>query len=195
MEFRTLKNFENYYIISNTGIIKSVDRYVNCGIKYNNKVLKKGKEIKPIIVKGYYNVSLSKNGKSKQYSIHRLVAQTFIPNPNNLPQVNHIDGNKLNNCVSNLEWCTAKHNINESYRIGLHSKKSIMNSINAMNKKTRKKIVQIKNNNIIKIYESLTQAEKNTNIKIDNISACLNNRSKTAGGYIWKYESEVNYEK
>lgn len=68
---------------------------------------------------GYMYVSLIINGKRKNYTIHRLVAETFVPNPNNLPTVNHIDGNKLNNHYSNLEWCTIKYNHEHALRIGL----------------------------------------------------------------------------
>lgn len=71
---------------------------------------------------GYMNVSLYKNGKQKQYKVHRLIAQAFIPNPQNKEQVNHIDGNKTHNVVWNLEWCTCKENINHAIKIGLNPK-------------------------------------------------------------------------
>lgn len=93
------KNIENYpnYQISNYGTVKNL----------HNKCLKPYKDIW-----GYLRVTLSNNGKVKHYKIHRLVAEAFIPNPNNLPQINHKDENRLNNCVDNLEWCTAKYNSN-----------------------------------------------------------------------------------
>lgn len=76
--------------------------------------------MKPIInEKGYYRVDLSKERKSKRFRIHRLIAKTFIPNPNNFPEVNHINGNKKDNCINNLEWCTHKHNMKEAYKLGL----------------------------------------------------------------------------
>lgn len=76
--------------------------------------------MKPIInEKGYYRVDLSKERKSKRFRIHRLIAKTFIPNPNNFPEVNHINGNKKDNCINNLEWCTRKHNMKEAYKLGL----------------------------------------------------------------------------
>lgn len=68
---------------------------------------------------GYVRVSLQVNGRSKKMSVHRLVAKTFIPNPDNLPQVNHMDGDKQNNHVSNLEWCSGEHNIRHAYKLGL----------------------------------------------------------------------------
>ena len=71
---------------------------------------------------GYLAVKLWKNGKCKQHYIHRLVAETFIPNPNNYPEINHIDGDKHNNVVSNLEWCNRKMNVQHSYDTGLKPK-------------------------------------------------------------------------
>jgi hypothetical protein len=68
---------------------------------------------------GYLLVKLYKNGKGRKFKIHRLVSEIYIPNPNNLPQVNHIDGDKSNNHVSNLEWCTPSHNIKHAYNTGL----------------------------------------------------------------------------
>lgn len=85
-----------------------------------------GKRGKPLIGHvdrcGYKEVLLSENGVTNQYRVHRLIAETFIPNPNNLPCVNHKDGNKLNNCVDNLEWCTYSDNTKHAYNKGLQQK-------------------------------------------------------------------------
>lgn len=88
------------------------------GIVVNTKT---NKVLKPYVSKrGYYRVKLyTVEHSAKMFQVHRLVAQAFIPNPNNLPEVNHIDGNKLNNCVDNLEWCTAKDNTKHAYENGL----------------------------------------------------------------------------
>ena len=84
---------------------------------------KRGKPLKGHIDRcGYHEVLLSENGKTNQYRVHRLVAETFLPNPSNLPCVNHKDGNKLNNHISNLEWCTKSENIKHSYKNGLQTK-------------------------------------------------------------------------
>ena len=93
-------NYKGKYQISNLGRVKAL----------NYRRTKKEKIITLKKSKGYYQVSLWKNGKRKIFLVHRLVAQTFIPNPDNLPQVNHKDENKLNNCVNNLEWCTQAYN-------------------------------------------------------------------------------------
>ena len=88
---------------------KEIEGWEDYTIDINGNVFskRKNKYLKPIKNKcGYYNISLNKNKHRKECSIHRLVAETFIPNPNNYPVVNHIDGNKSNNNVDNLEWCT-----------------------------------------------------------------------------------------
>lgn len=100
--FRPIKNFEDYEV-SNWGNVYS---------KRTHKMLK------PFITgKGYLKVNLNVGGKRIHCRVHRLVAQAFIPNPQNKPQVNHIDGNKLNNSFTNLEWCTNQENVSKAYAI------------------------------------------------------------------------------
>lgn len=117
-----IKGFEGVYEVSSLGGIRSLDRTVTQ--KYDRKVRKRffrGTLIKPVTVKGYKKVSLS-NGletKRKLVSIHRIVAIAFIPNPQNLPQVNHKDGDKAECRVTNLEWCTGSENILHAFRLGL----------------------------------------------------------------------------
>ena len=108
------------YKISNTGIIRSVDRYVNNS--NTTKRLVKGKIVPQNIRSDtceYLHVNIWKNNKGKNYSTNRLVALTFIPNPDNKPMVNHIDGNKLNNNAYNLEWCTCSENHKHAFKTGL----------------------------------------------------------------------------
>lgn len=100
-------NYKGIYKISNLGRIKSLERLDNKGRTVHEKILSSCKR-----PDGYYTVGLSINGKAKSFLIHRLVALTFIPNPDNLPEINHKDENKSNNCVDNLEWCTSKYNCN-----------------------------------------------------------------------------------
>ena len=115
----------------------------------------------------------------KIFAIHRLVSQAFIDNPNNLPQVNHIDENKLNNSVTNLEWCTNKYNINYGTR-----KERI-------SEKKGRKIIQLdKDDNIIKVWNGTCQASKELKINEGNIWEACNNKRKTAGKYKWKYKEE-----
>lgn len=149
--FANLKGYENLYLISNYGTIKSVDKEV----KNKNGYRKiKGKILKPKIDKyGYYKIGLTKNKKQKFHTIHRLVAETFISNPNNYPIINHKDGNKQNNHTSNLEWCDYKQNILHAYKIGLKTGKSCRHIGNKNpNKKLDEKevlnIINDKKNNI-----------------------------------------------
>lgn len=114
--WKDIEGYEGLYQASNLGQIKSI-QYFNHA---NNKSYTRNKILKPIInEKGYYRVDLYKERKSKRFRIHRLIAKTFIPNPNNFPEVNHINGNKKDNCINNLEWCTHKHNMKEAYKLGL----------------------------------------------------------------------------
>ena len=104
-EWKDIKGYEGIYQISNKGRVKSLG---------NNKT-KKEKILRPRKINGYFSVRLCKKGeKPKEFNIHRLVAEHFIPNPDNLPVVNHKDENKLNNNVENLEWCTVAYNVNYS---------------------------------------------------------------------------------
>lgn len=157
-------------------------------ITKDGKVFSKrnGKELKGCVDNaGYRKVSPRINGKKYQLKVHRLVALKYIPNPNNYKQINHIDGNKLNNNINNLEWCTAKHNIAHAHKSGL-----------ATNDHLKKKVKQIDVNTgaIIKTYNSYREASKKTGISETNISAVCRkykpsnrpNPRKTAGGYLWE---------
>lgn len=112
--WKDIKNFEGLYQISHLGRVKSVDRIVVIEDQKNNRVYEKHfpECIKAtnLDTKGYVIVTLKKNGKSSRHRIHRLVAEAFIPNSNNLPQVNHLNENKKDNHISNLEWCTDEYN-------------------------------------------------------------------------------------
>lgn len=120
--WRDIENFEGLYQVSNLGNVRSVDRvlkqrnrFSECNHFYRGIVLKAKKS-----ACGYYRVVLSKDYKSYNKSVHKLVAEAFITNPNNYPCVNHIDGNKENNNANNLEWCTYGHNNREARRMGLN---------------------------------------------------------------------------
>jgi hypothetical protein len=110
-EFRDIKDYENLYQISNFGKVKSLERIIknNGGLYHKKEII-----LTPVNSRDYPCVGLSKNGKSTLSKIHRLVAEAFIPNPQNKKTVNHKDGNKLNNYVWNLEWATSKEQMNHS---------------------------------------------------------------------------------
>lgn len=156
--WRDCKGYEGKYQVSNLGRIWSVK---------NQKYLTPN-----IHTKGYLKVTMvAKNGKVKQEYIHRLVALSFIDNPDNLPQVNHKDENKLNNCVDNLEWCTCKENINYGTRT---------------ERQAEKRRVTIECVELGKIFKSITEASKETNIPISCISKACSGLQETAGGKHWK---------
>lgn len=171
--FKPIKGYEGLYEVSNLGNVKSVCK--------NGKGIGIGKSrkeviLKPIMNKGYLRVNLSKNGVIKHFSIHRLVAEAFLPNPNNYPEVNHKDENKTNNTIDNLEWCDSKYNNNYGTR-------------NERINKTRSKSVRqyFLNGTLFATYKSIGEACRSTNINTGNISACCNKKQKTAGGFIWKF--------
>jgi len=113
-QWKDVPNYENLYQISNFGNARSLDR---CS---KNKVLLKGKPIKLNADKfGYFRFTVTKGNSSKTLRIHRLVGELFIPNPFNLPQLNHKNGNKEDNCKDNLEWCSDSDNKKHAYSIGL----------------------------------------------------------------------------
>lgn len=125
---------------------------------------------------GYEYVLMVKNGKYKQYKVHRLVAEAYIPNPENKPFVNHKDCNRSNNCFANLEWCTQKENINYSQKIN--------SSYNDRNKGVQQ---FDKNNKLLATYKSISDASRITGIKVSSISYSANGQRKTGGGYIWRF--------
>ena len=117
--WKDIEGYEGRYQVSNCGRIRS---FLTKGVRNNVEIYDENYHImKPVHnIFGYCVVRLYKNDGGKAFAVHRLVARAFIPNPNNLPQVNHIDGNKQNNNSNNLEWVTAKENIAHSFSTGLH---------------------------------------------------------------------------
>lgn len=166
--WKDIKDYEGLYQVSNLGRVKSLANRSN---HKKELILKQHK------YKGYYKVNLCKNGKRKLCSVHRLVAEAFIQNPENLPCVNHKDENKLNNCIENLEWCT--HGYNNSYGTRLER----------VFKKLSKKVLQYDlNGNFIKEYSSVSEAAKYVNGSAANICSVISGRYRYAYGSLWKYK-------
>ena len=168
--WKDIPGYENYQI-SNLGNVKSLN-YLRTG---KEKLLKPG-----LSSSGYYFVPLCKNGEKKYFRVHRLVALAFIPNPDNKPCVDHINGDRLDNREKNLRWCTNKEN--QNYPLARKNK------IN--NPKLSKPILQIDINTgkIINEYPSIMEVERQLEIAGGNISNCCNGKLKTAYGYYWRYK-------
>lgn len=147
----SIEGFEEYgnYEVSNLGKIR------NC---ISNKILK------PRVLKsGYLLVCLSTNGKAKNFYLHRLIALAFLPNPNNFTDVDHINSDKTNNAIDNLQWLSHENNVKKS---------------------NNKQVLCIELN---RIFESTTEASKQLGLEQCNISRCCNGERKTCGGYHWDF--------
>lgn len=173
--WKDVKEYKGLYQVSNLGNIKSLDKKDSLGRKV------KGKKMKPIKRKdGYLDITLHKDGKGKHFLLHRLIAEAFIENKNNSNEINHIDENKTNNKVENLEWCNRSYNIN--YGLANKSRR-----ITLLNKRGKKIIQYDKSGNMIKIYPSLMQVVRELNLNRSHLSQACNGKRKTCGGYYWKY--------
>lgn len=139
---------------------------------------------------GYYRIGLWKNSKIVHKSIHRLVAEAFIPNPENKCDVNHKNGIRTDNMVENLEWTTRSENIQHAYRVlGNQPNKPWSNKFGKDHNRSRK-VVQIKNGKTIAEFGGLLEAERETRINHACISMCCTGKRHSAGGFQWKYKEE-----
>lgn len=160
-----VKNYEGLYEVSDKGRVKSIG--------YGDYRI-----LRPLKTKnGYLRVWICKNGEKEKCYIHRLVAQTFIHNPNNLPEVNHKDEDKTNNSVQNLEWCDQKYNINYGTRTQRQSEK------------LSKPILQYtKSGKLVREWKSLHDVERNLGYNHCSISKCCKGKLKSAYNFIWKFK-------
>lgn len=163
--WKDIKGYEGLYQISNLGRVKSLPRAYRCVFSTKEIIMKPSTNIA-----GYLQINLNSEGNLKNYKIHRLVAEAFIPNPENKPQVNHIDEDKTNNLASNLEWVTAKENNNHGTR-NCRISKSVACS-----------------NGII--YSSITEAAQSLGLHTGHISKVCKGIRKSTCGYTFKYINE-----
>lgn len=180
--WKDIKGYEGYYQISNLGNVKSLRDFKNKKIICREKILKNH-----INKNGYVYIGLCKDKNHKTHRVHRLVAQTFIDNPDNLPQVNHIDGDKSNNCVDNLEWCTRSQNQIHAYKHNLSKiTTKRMESFMKNRKDNSKKIFQYDlDGNFIQEFESMKKLADFLKIDSSVISRCCSN-NKPYKNFIFK---------
>lgn len=169
--------FDGKYQVSNKGRVKSMN--YKCTGKV--RILKMTKDHK-----GYNRLTMRVNGKPKTIKAHRLVAQAFIPNPENKPQVNHMDGNKTNNLVQNLEWVTNYENAQHALKTGLYIPTNSGKKYEEVSQARAIIMIDLEGN-FIKEYGCIKRAADENNIWQSNICRCLTGKRKTSGGYKWEY--------
>ena len=180
--WKNIKDLEGLYQVSNLGRVKSLCRQLVDGRVWKERIMQTP------ISSGYPSVSLRINNSYIKERVHRLVGQAFVEGYKKGLVINHIDGNKLNNEASNLEWCTFSENLKHAHKTGLNKAPSKMHQAN------QKKTVQLNlNNELIKIYDSAKDAAKEVNCPIQNITRVCRGDKNTARGYKWVYLKD--YEK
>lgn len=181
--WKPVEGYSGIYEISSLGRVRSKDKRVPSGIRNNKTTIRYGRTLKQNPKRnGYLTVMLSDKMNRKTISVHRLIAKHFIPNPEDKPAVNHKNGDKKDNRVSNLEWCTPSENMRHAYDKGLVSPSSL-----------RKQLLCVETD---KVYPSSYQAAQDINVKYGNskqtqamarkIRAVATGKQKTAYGYHWK---------
>lgn len=184
--WKPVKGFEQYFMVSCYGRIKSVPR-----ITRNYERI-----IKPFIgPRGYYEIHIFLNRQRIHKKVHRIVLESFVPNIDNKPSIDHIDTNKLNNCLTNLKWVTNKENSNNKATL-----ERVIAALKRAHKINEKPVAQIdaKTGEVIALYESVKIAAKETGIRSNSISRVARHvvsyskegwlsRNLTAGGYKWEY--------
>lgn len=169
--WKDITGYEGLYQISNFGNVRNMKFYRAVNI-YKHK--------------GYLRVALCKNNHCTHFYVHRLVAQEFLLNPLNKSEVNHIDGDKTNNRIYNLEWCTRKENMEHARKSGLW--KVTENMRKALIIYHKKGVSQYTmTGSLVRSFDSAKSASDYTNINSSNITLCCKGKRNSAGGYIWEY--------
>lgn len=166
--WKDIPGWEGYYQASNFGRIRSLNYHNTGRVEILKQRIEKNK---------YARIGLVKNKIQKQYLVHRLVASAFIPNPDNLPEINHKNEDGTDNRVENLEWCTTKYNRNYG-------------TCNQRIAKTKSKpVIQYDlEGNLVKEWESISAVQRKTGWNTSHISSCCRGRLKTMYNYVWRYK-------
>lgn len=183
--WRAVVGYEGIYEVSDIGRVKSLAREWTWG---NGAVRRRGDLILSpgINSRGYSSVNLVTGGVSKNKTVHRLVANEFIPNNEHLPEINHKDGNKQNNAAENLEWATREGNQQHAYNTGLHEHTRLV-CAKGCRDRFSKPVIQLSKDGVeIKTYPSENDAARTTGIFQANINKCIHGQAHSAGGFIWK---------
>lgn len=191
--WKDIPGYEGLYQASNLGRIKSLERKVNTG--NNGYRIEKEKIKKPVLQKsGYHHIALYKKCKRKEFGVHRLIMMTFCPNEDKQLQIDHIDMNKTNNKLDNLEFVTMEENIARMYakkppRTTIKKTLSSRKNAKIATEKSKKKVGQYKNGELLNIYSSMSDAARKLNIQSSHIGKCCKNAYgfKTCGGYEWRF--------
>ena len=181
--WRDISGCEGLYKISNYGRVMSL----NFGAR--NHVLSGKQRIlkQPRSSSGYLHVQLYKDGKSSTKLVHILVASAFIPNADNKREINHIDGNKSNNSINNLEWVTRRENLEHAYNTGLKRRTPRLGYVGRLNPLSKPVYQLDKNGVLVKKWDSSYDAAKEGNYNQNSIRSCACGVKKTYKGYVWAY--------
>lgn len=198
--WRDVVGYEEYYEVSNLGVVKGKDRWAKVGGGgqrfIQGMILKRRTNMN-----GYQTVTLSQRGCAKNVLVHRIVAEAFIPNPKGLPIINHKDEVRTNNCVDNLEWCDKSYN--QLYSLNIHPERAQVFGDNFKDKNTgeslspwtkpvphkwfRGILQKTKDGLTVATYENTSDLTKKTKFDSGLITKVCNGRYKTAYGYLWEW--------
>lgn len=208
-EWRDINGYEGYYQVSNMGRVRSMDVAVPHP-RPGHLSIKKGKVRKQFLdgKKHYLTVGLHRDAVTKTLNVHRLVANAFIPNPLNLPQVNHIDEIKINNEALNLEWCSASYNMKHGGAVERQlfsrylnnskedlSARSLVTKFAKQSRNCERPVIQISGLGFfIAEFTSASSAGRTLGVDRANIQSCCKGRARTCGGFKWEYKNKKENE-
>ncbi len=176
--WKDVAGYEGLYQASNFGRLKNYPKEKK--LHHGGKYFTASGILKPSIRQGYYIIVLTKEKKRKTHSVNRLIANGFVPNPYNMPEVNHEDGDKLNDRATNLTWATKSENVIHAYKV-LHRQGSNRGRACSKTIATQKTMDGV----FVKQFSSISSAERITGVSRHHIGKCIQGKRKSAGGFLW----------